>query len=217
MPIEITRTAYYYSDLEGKAKEKAIDWMEARLTEWFTLHDVHHVIYDFTRICNDLGITLHVNTSGPAVYWELSYSQSDGVSFDGIWRGTPPGNTELIKAVYPKETKLHGIAELLETETAKYFFAEQEMICVEITASNRRNYFNLSFETAVELGEISETTIEGCIRALNLWLYEEIREEYEHQTGREAAHQRLTNDEWDAKHANETPTYLFNADGTVFK
>lgn len=220
MPITITKTAYRFAELSDEAKEKAVEWMCQKLSEWLDANDLEFVIDDFVEIAKRLGLEIATRpvqlVSGktgqkPSIFWTGFWSQGDGACFEGRWYYTP-GLVEAVKEWAPQDKDLHRIAAELE-EAYEKAGKPSELGC---NIKHRGHYYHeRSMDYDFFCGESGyddipngvEDQIKEAFVSLAQWLYRTIEAEYEYQTSEEMAKERLTDDD----------PYLFNEDGSPFR
>lgn len=214
MPIEITKTLYYYEDLNDKAKEKARDWYHRAAEDDSFWSEC--VIEHAADMADILGIDLRthcVKLMGggtrmePAIYWSGFWSQGDGACFEGTYKYAKK-STKKIRKEAPKDETLHKIADRLAAVQKQYFY--------QLTATVKhsgRYYHEHCTEIDVELDdgvgvynsrnfEEDYKEVRDCLRAFMRWIYKSLEKEYEYQNSDEIVAENLI--------ANE---YTFNEEG----
>lgn len=191
MPVTVTRTLYYYEDLDEKGKEKAREWYRtasAGDSFWSEC-----VIEDAANMADILGIDLRtrrVKLMGggtrmePAIYWSGFWSQGDGACFEGTYKYAK-GSTEKIRKEAPKDEELHKIADRLAAVQRPFWWQ------LVATVKHRGHYYhehctdidvglmdinfdvpkNDAFEEACE-------EVRDCLRAFMGWIYKSLEKEY---------------------------------------
>ena len=190
MPIEITKTLYYYEDLDEKGKEKAREWYRTASegdSFWSEC-----VIEDAADMADILGIdfrTRRVKLMGggtrmePAIYWSGFWSQEDGACFEGMYKYAK-GSTESIRKAAPKDEELHKIADRLAAVQSRYFYQLIATVkhrgryyhehCTEIDVDLEEGtavYNSRNFEEACE-------EVRDCLRDFMRWIYKSLEKEY---------------------------------------
>lgn len=196
----IEKTFYTFDELSNSAKENARnEWRECGIGV-----DFECVTEYFATICGLLGLDLNqraVKTMGgkvryePAVYWSVSYLQSDGAAFEGSY-SHKRGAAKAIRKHAPGDTELQRIADRLQDTQKKHFY--------KLNARAQQTGRNLSMSIDVEhddspyrdLGD-AEEEIKGCFRDLAHWLYCALRTEHEWATADEQVDESLRINEYE--------------------
>lgn len=182
MPIEVTKTLYYYEDLDDKAKEKARAWYR-RASEDDTYWS-ECVIEHAANMADILGIDLRKHNGNPVIYWSGFWSQGDGACFEGTYKYAK-GSTEKIRKEAPKDEELHKIADRFVAVQSRYFYQLTATVkyrghyyhehCTEIDVELDDGvdvYNSQNFEEACE-------EVRDCLRAFMRWIYKSLEKEYE--------------------------------------
>lgn len=202
MPKTIEKTAYQYSELSDRAKERARDWWIGCMDA----NDLDFVVDDFERVCEALGVSLaykpvRLHGGGtrdkPQVFWSLGYTQGDYASFEGSY-GYAKGSAKAVRAYAPQDAELHGIADRLHEVQRKHFYRLE----ASIKPDGRGHYSGrevevTSSETGNDASEEAREEIADCMRDLAAWLYDALRAEHEHQCSEEAIAEDMAANEYD--------------------
>jgi hypothetical protein len=203
-----TITLYKFNELSDAAKEKARDWY--RQFVFADNNDWDHVIDDANDIAKIFGLDIskrRATTMGgsivehPAIYFQLSYSQSDGASYDGTY-SYKSGSVKEIKEHAPQDKELHRIVLGLQNVQRKHFY-KLTAYCVTrrsdelgITVEHGDDQYRDIGDSAYELRDL--------LRAFAQWIYKRLRDECDFQSADEQVD--------DSIEANE---YEFNEDGSA--
>lgn len=199
MPRTIEKTVYKYSELEGRAKERARDWYLQGFDFSFSAESL---LDDFKATAAKLGVdlTLDRNSRKLAVYWSIGGSQGDGASYSGTWRASaldvaavaaewPATWTDAVGQVYENK---HGV------ELARIAGELQKAALMAPTAyahvenSHRSHFLTVSVHAEDTEGDdvdadndLSDIVTEA-LRDLATWLHGLLEADYEYQTSEEA-------------------------------
>jgi hypothetical protein len=175
----IQTNLYQYSELSDKAKQRAREWYTG---DDFDFQD-DSVFYDFTEICDILGIDLLDSKNKSQIYYRGFSSQGDGACFNGIYR-YKAGSVKAL-GEYCNDSELLNIAKRLQVAQKKLFYKTR----VKITHSGGYCHaysMDYSFANDIypDLDDRCESCLEiiECMRDLSKWLYKTLQNEYEHQT-----------------------------------
>ena len=199
MTIEIT--VYKFSELDDRAKERAMDnWRDGHLDYdwWESVYD------DADHVATILGIELtRKGKRTPAIWFNGFYHQGSGSSFEGSY-AYAKGAVKAIKEYAPKDEALHRIARDLQDVQRKNFYG----LRASITASNRETSICVNVENVQHIyGDASEEAEEAITEAMNdfnHWVFERLEREYEYLMSDEAIAESIE--------ANEA---RFEEDGTL--
>lgn len=201
MPETIEITVYKFSELDDRAKERAMDnWRDGHLDyDWW-----EHVYEDADRVADILGISLaHKRLSHPAIWFNGFYHQGSGSSFEGSY-AYAKGAVKAIKEYAPKDETLHQIARDLQEAQRKNFYG----LRASITTANRETSIRVNVENVHHIyGDASEAAEEAITEAMNdfnHWVFRRLEEEYEWLMSDEAIAESIE--------ANEA---RFEEDGTL--
>lgn len=205
-----TMTTFKFTDLEGAARERAIEWYkESSGTDWEPETD------DICEALRYLGFTLDTNTvklmSGktrqePDIGYNIGYCQGDYANFSGAWRAD--------------EMELHKLQEDRPTDTTLLTLGAQLMASVlrwpqaVAHVTGRMNSAQLDWaytdaddpraEAHTPDDEQLEVDLEKIIEGLYTWVYDQLRDELSYHTSEELAVEMLTSGD-----------YEFDEDGNV--
>ena len=215
MPIEVTKTLYYYEDLDDKAKEKAREWYRtASAGDSFWSE---RVIEDAANMADVLGIDLRTRrvtlANGghryePTIYWSGFWRQGDGACFEGTYKYAK-GSTEKIRKEVPKDEVLHKIADRLAAVQRSFWWQLVASVkhrghychehCTDIDVGLMDIFFavpkNDAFEEACE-------EVRDCLRDFMRWIYKSLEKEYEWVNSDEIVAETIIDNE-----------YTFNEEG----
>lgn len=209
MPIEVTKTLYYYEDLDEKGKEKAREW--CRNTWADDIFWSERAIEDAADMADILGIDLRTrrvmlangeHSHKPTIYWSGFGNQGDGACFEGTYKYAK-GSTEKIRKEAPKDEELHKIADRLVAvqrpfwwqliATVKhqghYYHEHCTRIDVELMDINFNVPKNDAFEEARE-------EVRDCLRAFMRWIYKSLEKAYEFENSDEVIAENIIANEY---------------------
>ena len=212
MPKAITVELYEYDELTPKAQERARDWFR----DGRDGADFHYVIEDAVRMFEIMGFTFRTHEvplygggkrHDPCVWWELGYSQSDGVWIEADYKYAP-GAHRKIRREAPADGKqndrLHAIADRLQ--------ALQKAYSYKLTATIRdvdRSGMTLELDHPhwPTPGAIPSAydVLREIVRDIERWIYDQLRIEDEYQSSDDTVAENIR--------ANE---YTFRANGERF-
>ena len=179
-----TETAYKFKDLDKRARERAIEWYRAGVTQdWEPEYD------DFVTIFGYLGIELaqrDYKTVGgdtryePDIAYSIGFTQGDYAVFKGDWRADRMHFAELL-AHAPTDPILQSVGARLMAVMMRYPRAHSRIG----TSGNR--YETVAIDTAytgeenedgeIELDEATFDELQGCVEVLASWIYTQLSEE----------------------------------------
>lgn len=201
MPEVIEITVYKFSELDDRAKERAMDaWRDGHLDyDWWEF-----VYEDADQVAEILGI--HLTRKGrntPTIWFNGFYHQGSGSSFQGSY-SYAKGAVKAIKEYAPKDEELHRIARDLQDAQRKNFYG----LRATIVPSHRETSLRVSVENIHHIyGDASDEAEEAITEAMNdfnHWVYQRLKNEYEYLMSDEAIAESIE--------ANEA---RFEEDGTL--
>lgn len=194
MPEVIEKTVFAYSELTGRAKERARDW-------WLSCRgpsDFDFVVEDLERVCGALGVelkTMPIKLYGggtrqePCVYWSLSYSQGDGASFEGRY-SYAKGSAKALRAYAGTDTVLYGIADRLADIQRRNFYGIEARVVQGRYGSHyvhsNTMHADVFDRTGNEARDDIASAVQDEMRALADWFFQRLRAEDEYQRSEEA-------------------------------
>ena len=204
MPRIVETTVYELPELSEAAKEHARAWYRGHCME----HDWHEFVYDdFETVCGLLGVTLRTRPvplmgggtrEKPCVWFRGFWSQGDGASFEGTCEYAA-GAARAIRAHAPKDTELHGIADVLQDVQRRNFYQltagirQSGRYCHEYTM---RLAVERDSPTGQAMTDDAQDTLIEAMRDLARWLYRQLEREYRHQTSDEVIDETLAANAW---------------------
>lgn len=185
--VTIEKVVYTFAELSNKAQTQVSDWYREGLDDF-----ADPVVEDFQQVSELLGLDLrqhHVKLmSGrtraePCVYWRLAYSQGDGASFEGAYRYRK-GASKAIRQHAPEDTGLHAIADALQAVQARWFYK----LSAECKESRGNLVVNVEHadDSYRSFDRDTDREVQELLERLATWLYQQLRNEYEHQTSDES-------------------------------
>jgi hypothetical protein len=189
MPKTITTVVYEYGELSPKAQEAARDWFREALAGDSSFAE--SVYSDAVEVADVLGITISTTRNkphGPAIFFSGFSSQGDGASFEGTYTYRP-GALRAVKEHFPKDAKLHAIAQALE-DVQKHNGKSLQAIC-----KVRGNYvhsgcmdvevYDRQYIGADEWTPGAETELTRALRRFADWIYSQLEAAYEDENSDE--------------------------------
>lgn len=175
----VEKTVYKLQELEGSAREKALDWLREGATQ-FDWWD--HTYEDAKTIGKLMGIEINdISFSG---FW----SQGDGASFTGHY-SYAKGAAAAVREYAPEDKELHRIVDKLQAIQREFFY--------QLSAHLTRTMHHYSHENTVGIevfrdgdysdsvsAEIEKELLE-VFRDFMRWIYKSLEAEYEYQTSEE--------------------------------
>jgi hypothetical protein len=195
----IETVVYQYDELSPKAQEKARDWFLKDFE-----FEADFVLEDAERVAALLGIEFDTHTvelygggtrQKPNIYWDGCSSQGDGACFAGRY-AYAPGSVKAVKAYAPEDKELHGIARQLQEAQKRHFYSLTAYVWYG------HYYHSGCMDALVDDSQEIYVVLTAALRAFADWVYNQLRAEYDYQTGDEAVKEAIR--------ANE---YEFTADG----
>jgi hypothetical protein len=196
----VETVVYQYDELSPEAQEKAREWF-LRGFEF----EADFVLEDAARGAALLGIEFDTHTvelygggtrQKPNIYWSGFSSQGDGACFEGRY-AYAPGSVKAIKAYAPLDKELHSIAQQLQDVQKRHFYS--------LTAQCKHSghyYHSGCMDVLVDDSQEIYVVLTAALRAFADWVYNQLRAEYDYQTGDEAV-----------KEAIRANDYEFTVDG----
>lgn len=175
----IEKTICSFEELNEKNKAKAIE----KTRDWNTDDSFWHewVIEDATEIGKLLGIDMG------EIYFSGFWSQGDGACFVGSF-SHKKGMMKTVKEYAPQDTELHAIAKDIQELHRKAFYRDSGRIT---------HHGNYSHERSMTVNSDSERDDEWqeVFADLALWIYRNLKKEYEYQQSDEAiSHSLIANE-----------------------
>lgn len=213
MPQVIRTTVYEFDELSDKAKEKAREWYRKASADddWWS----DAVLEDAYAIAELLGLDIKpVRRYDPerGITFTGFWSQGDGASFSGYFRGTEGNAQEAVRGYAPKDEDLHAIAAQFDA----VWKMTGEGLTVRITQSgNYCHEYSMDYEfahewwaeddlTPAKAWEVEAAIIEAC-RAFARWIYRQLDEAYNYNNSDEAVDENI-----------RCNNYTFTAEGRRF-
>jgi hypothetical protein len=208
------KTEFTFAELSETAKQKAIEWYaEGQSADWEPDYD------DILRCFGFLGIEVSSHPvklmngktrQEPDIHYAISWSQGDGATFEGTWAAERMDLAGL-HAYAPQDDTLHRLgAKLLVVllchpdATAKITTTRYgpglESMGIEDAVTGEADAQGDELLLAQELVDM----MDGVMDALAGWIYDQLRDELEHQTSEEVCIEGIE--------ANDT---TFDEDGRV--
>jgi hypothetical protein len=210
MPHVLTKTVYYFDELNDKAKEQVRDWyMEGALSfEWWgdTFEDAKQCaailgIEIDEKSEKRVNVSTHKEgvTTSPAIYFSGFSSQGDGACLEGQY-GYAEDAPQAIRSHAPSDTELHRIADELEA-------LQQKNDCrLRATVKHRGHYYH-SRCTDIDVtrdGEAGTDATEETVEALSellrdfmTWIYRQLETEHDHQLSDETVDESIRANEYE--------------------
>lgn len=210
---------FTYDQLSDTAKENARDSMREGESEDFS-SNTEYYYEPITTAATILGITFaNANWNGtnrgyyePDIRWSGFSCQGDGASFDGNYSNAP-GAAVKIRSEFPKETRLHEIADELQALQSGYrLLTGGHFLEATITQHDGRYYsHSMSMDASVTDSETGEELeyddINGCdviakkvlqlMRDFANWIYKCLQAEYDWVTSDESIEERLLDGDYE--------------------
>ena len=180
-----TINIYSFNELSEDAQQKAIDKYRNQEV------DYDFVVEDAQTIFTILGYEF-TDTNQP-FYFSGFYSQGDGACIASAHWSYQKGCLKKIQDYAPLNYELHKIAKDLQKFASTSFYT--------VTASIRHSghYYHeisMSYDLDCEKGSFDEDTFRDLTADLCKWLYNQLENEYEHQTSDEATKEWLQDQEF---------------------
>jgi L-rhamnose mutarotase len=179
MPREVTetRTVYTLQELQGAAREKALQ----KLADWNT----DYGWWDTSIAqCKELGA--HMGIEITDIFFSGFSSQGDGACYTGAY-SYRKGAVAKIKAEYPQETELHRIVTELQKIQRRNFYRLAAIITKPHRGVHEHSVY-ITVEThSVYAGVTAddETDLADVLRDFMRWIYRSLEKEYEYLTSEE--------------------------------
>jgi hypothetical protein len=185
----ITKTVNLYSfdELSPKAKERAREWWREIEAQYF---GAHGELYEPAEtVAKMLGIEFKTHAvklmdggtrHEPNIWWQL-HVQGSGAAFEATYRYAK-GSVKAVKGEFPKNTKLHRIAEELATLQKKYKY--QLSAGIDTNSREVHSYaMSLGWTEAgnKEVSEEDQETLLGLMRDFADWIFDFINADYDYR------------------------------------
>lgn len=202
---DITTTVYQYHELSDDAKEKARDWFrEVSAGDDFFSESVFE---DAATIADLMGLDIRRTPVKrgdgsshwtPTIYWSGFYSQGDGACFEGSYR-YKPGAVKAVTDYAPLDDELQRIALELQKAQKKCFYR------LKASIKHRGHYYHeksMSFSFDYDGQDDRNTSeaeeaIEEALSDFALWIYKQLRKEYEYQNSDDVAGETIAANEYE--------------------
>jgi hypothetical protein len=199
MPKTITKTVYFFKELDDQAKERARDWFREVSAGDNDFAD--YVIEDAATIADMLGIDLRqrpvklMNGSTryePAIYWSGFSSQGDGASFEGRY-SFKADCLATVSAHAPQDETLHAIARVLQDNG-------RDLVATVKHVGRYYHENSMSIDVATDedeaaLPEAADAVTEA-LRDFARWIYKQLESEYEFQNSNEQVDESINANEY---------------------
>lgn len=189
-----------FTELNDKAKARAREWWRNgyEFDDEFVLDDAATVADLFGL---DIRMKLVKTASGhryePSVYWSGFYSQGDGASFSGIY-AYRKGALAAVKAYAPQDETLHRIVQRLQAVQQRNFYGLRVSISWEgwyYHAHTMR--FDITHRDVNDVRPADEEEFADCMRDFAVWIYRNLRDEYEYQLSDESIDENIMVNEYE--------------------
>lgn len=196
MPRTITITVYDIHELQDCAREAAREWYRQDAFPHFW-HD--HVIADFTRICEILGIRLRSSKNcRQHVFFSGFHSQGDGASFEGQLHYAS-GCRQAIRDHAPDDSTLHDIADRIFDVQRRNFY----QLIADISHCGRY-YHEYTMRIDIERDSPqghpptpdAHGIVQHALRNLARWLYHQLKTNYEYMNIAPAVDEGIAANDW---------------------
>lgn len=199
---------YTFEELSDKAKERAREWyrdVAFQDGQWheFTISDAVKIgeLLGISFLTHDVPLHGGKKRAEPNVWFNLSYSQSDGACIEGTY-SYGKGSVKAIRSYAPQDNVLARIASTLADVQKRYRY---RAALAMHNHGNSVHAYGVQFD---DIGErpLSETDYNEVVQALRdfmNWIYKRLREEFEYQNADEQIDEAIINNE-----------YEFTEDGT---
>jgi hypothetical protein len=202
MPHEQCRTVYYFNELSDQAKERARQWWREGFDDWWD-----YIYEDADKCLGLLGFNIKRKETqllsgkkryDPAIWFQLSYSQGDGASFDGAWAAADVKPVRAMQAHAPykptdpnthSNKRLHDMA--VEANEIK---RADKNASAKITS--RRDFYIEAEDIEAKTDELADR-IKELARDAARWIYDQLRTEYEYQTADEQVDESIMANEYE--------------------
>ncbi len=161
---------YGIEELEGRAKENALDWLREGLDyEWYDF-----VFEDAKKCASILGIEIN------NIYFSGFYSQGDGACFNGRF-SYAKGWKKALKAYAPMDTELLRIGQELQKIQKPFMYGLSGTIDCNDRYKSTKAVFHWSDNTP----ESIESDLSQVFTDFASWIFSQLRTEYEWLTSEE--------------------------------
>lgn len=212
-------TVFKFGELSERAKQRALENRAQATGEDF---DIDAVYDDAVNMGALLGIEINskswtnsygFNGSSPAIYYSGFSSQGDGACFEGSYR-YQAGAPKAIKAETSagRDDASEGDQELLRIAEGLQEIQRRNFYQLTATAKHSGHYqhsgcmsVDVYRKDEKEMTDDAEEEITQLLRDFADWIYSQLENEYEYQTGEEAALETI-----------EANNYDFTKDGEIY-
>ena len=161
---------YGIEELEGHAKEKALEWLRDGLDyEWWDF-----VFEDAKKCASILGIEID------NIYFSGFYSQGDGACFNGRF-SYAKGWKKALKAYAPIDTELVRIGQRLQAIQKPYFYNLSGTIDCNDRYKSTKAVFHWSDNTP----ESIESDLSQAFTDFASWIYRNLEKEWDYLSSEE--------------------------------
>lgn len=197
-----------YEELSDEAKVTAREWWkELEAQDWGSSR-ASDLYEDFAICCSHLGITIkqegvkHVrgdrtwHSTEWGIYWSGFWSQGDGLVIDGTWQAEDVDLDALL--THANDDALTRIC--TEMTVLKLRWPQATATITTVSSGPGLGYLSLDTDSGFEtsdgtpgwIGEEDTKALKRLIERACMWMYDQLEENYNYDTGDEAAEEAIT-------------------------
>jgi hypothetical protein len=200
---------YQFSELDESAKDRAREWYREGVC---TDSDWYEFVYEAattaaTLLGIEIGTKSHKTMGGstgysPRIWFSGFASQGDGASWEGEYQ-YKRGSCAAVRAEFPQDTELHGIADRLYRVQRRNFYSlsahvsqsgrYQHSGSMAITVSRHDDDFYTSYERDTDSDGYEVVQV---LREFADWIYSSLESEYEYQNSNESVDESIEANEY---------------------
>ena len=199
---EVIVKHYQFEELDDKAKETAREWFREGESEMFGAHgEINEPLETAAKLLGIEfdGVPVKLMGGGmrtePDIRWSGFGCQGDGASFVGCY-GHAKGAAKRIRAEFPTDTVLHGIADELagiQKRNGYRVSARVRQMTVEVFKGDKEAYADGSSEQDSALA----AEVLDAMRRFAQWIYDYLQQEYEYRMSDESVDESIRANEYE--------------------
>jgi len=208
MPKQLTVTAYSFSELSERAKDKARDKFREHALQYDWWEDVY-ITADHVAALMGIEIDRGRSAATPNIEFSGFASQGDGACLTGTWSHKTDG-PKAVREYLPEDERLHAIADELDRLGKTFGPCAPNVRAVVTKISNHYCHENtVSADLEDTDDEDTNFTVDqdkavnDALRSFMRWIYRQLEAEYTYRMSDAAIDEDIE--------ANE---YLFTAEGS---
>ncbi len=211
----VTRTLFYFDELDDKAKDNARDWYREGGLDYEWWDAVYESTIDAGKY---LGITIDDRTqrniggyvdgkwdknkervtTESCIYFSGFSSQGDGVCFLGTWRASDMQTLKTLRADFGNDKELYRIHTALWDWKKRY----PDAYCTSTRSSchyshERSTTLEAVLGEEIDYNEATHKPLEECLVDFMKWIYRRLEEEYDYLNSNDSVDETIRANEYE--------------------